>query len=462
MSCDHYNYSISLIRRSSDGWMINSDDVFSTHPFTAELSEKAIGDGYLASKVEGKLSYCIFLSGRVCHSDVYGWIIMMNGWQIFDLASYLQLAQDAWRELEQAQVKEGAITQRLQMIVESKGLVTLLSPIQADQMGGHSNQALSRTSVEKQPEPARNKVKWWKPVALILGVVALLALGIMFSKEIDFYWWRYYANQGDAEAQCNLGACYANGTGVPQDYTEAVRWYRLAADQGLAEAQNNLGACYVKGIGVPQDYSEAVRWFRLAVDQGYAEAQYNLGACYANGTGVPQDYTEAVRWYRLAADQGLAEAQSSLGTCYVNGTGVPQDYSEAVRWYRLAADQGLAEAQNNLGACYDNGIAVAQDHSEAVRWFRLAADQGLAEAQSILGACYYDGIGVPQDYSEAVRWYRLAADQGLAIGQYNLGYHLYNGLGVKPDRKEALGWLKKASAQEDEDAKLLLRQIGEQ
>ncbi len=390
MSCDHYNYSISLIRRSSDGWMINSDGVFSTHPFTAELSEKSVGDGYLASKVEGKLSYCIFLSGRVCHSDVYGWIIMMNGWQIFDLATYLQFAQNAWRELEQAQVKEGAITQRLQMIVESKGLVTLLSPIQADQMGGDSNQALSRTSVEKQPEPARNKVKWWKPMALILGVVALLALGIMFSKEIDFYWWRYYANQGDAEAQCNLGACYANGTGVPQDYTEAVRWYRLAADQGLAAAQNALGACY------------------------------------SNAKGVPQNYAEAVRWYRLAADQRFAGAQYSLGLCYENGTGVPQDYSEAVRWYRLAADQGLAGAQNNLGACYDNGIGVAQDHSEAVRW------------------------------------YRLAADQGLAIGQYNLGYHLYNGLGVKPDRKEALGWLKKASAQEDENAKLLLRQIGEQ
>ena len=276
MSCDHYNYSISLIRRSSDGWMINSDDVFSTHPFTAELSEKAVGDGYLASKVEGKLSYCIFLSGRVCHSDVYGWIIMMNGWQIFDLATYLQLAQDAWRELEQAQVKEGAITQRLQMIVESKGLVTLLSPIQADQMGWDSNQALSRTSVEKQLEPARNKVKWWKPVALILGVVALLALGIMFSKEIDFYWWRYYANQGDAEAQCNLGACYANGTGVPQDYTEAVRWYRLAADQGLAIGQYNLGYHLYNGLGVKPDRKEALGWLKKASAQEDEDAKLLL------------------------------------------------------------------------------------------------------------------------------------------------------------------------------------------
>ena len=50
------------------------------------------------------------------------------------------------------------------------------------------------------------------------------------------------AEQGDAEAQFNLGVMYANGRGVPQDDSEAVRWYRLAADQGHAGAQFNLGA----------------------------------------------------------------------------------------------------------------------------------------------------------------------------------------------------------------------------
>ena len=61
---------------------------------------------------------------------------------------------------------------------------------------------------------------------------------------------------------------YRNGEGVPQDYAEAVKWYRLAAEQGDADAQYNLGLMYDNGNGVPQDYKEAVKWYRLAAEQG--------------------------------------------------------------------------------------------------------------------------------------------------------------------------------------------------
>ncbi len=43
---------------------------------------------------------------------------------------------------------------------------------------------------------------------------------------------------------------YYNGTGVPQDSTEAVRLYRLAAAQGLAQAQCNLALMYPAGTRV--------------------------------------------------------------------------------------------------------------------------------------------------------------------------------------------------------------------
>ena len=56
--------------------------------------------------------------------------------------------------------------------------------------------------------------------------------------------WRALAEQGHAEAQFTLGAMYAAGEGVPQDFVEAVRWYRLAAEQGHAWAQYNLGVRY--------------------------------------------------------------------------------------------------------------------------------------------------------------------------------------------------------------------------
>ena len=52
------------------------------------------------------------------------------------------------------------------------------------------------------------------------------------------------AEDGDAEAQNDLGVMYGNGEGVPQDYKEAVKWYRLAAEQGVAAAQYNLGGMY--------------------------------------------------------------------------------------------------------------------------------------------------------------------------------------------------------------------------
>ena len=49
---------------------------------------------------------------------------------------------------------------------------------------------------------------------------------------------------------------------------EAVMWYRRAAEQGQAEAQFFLGACYGAGKGVPQDVEVAVKWIRKAAKQG--------------------------------------------------------------------------------------------------------------------------------------------------------------------------------------------------
>jgi len=48
------------------------------------------------------------------------------------------------------------------------------------------------------------------------------------------------AEQGDADAQYNLGWMYVKGEGVPQNYKTAVKWYTLAAEQGLASAQSQV------------------------------------------------------------------------------------------------------------------------------------------------------------------------------------------------------------------------------
>jgi TPR repeat protein len=70
---------------------------------------------------------------------------------------------------------------------------------------------------------------------------------------------RGLAEEGDAEAQFDLGEKYEFGNWVPQDHAQAAYWYRKAADQGHDEAQFKLGYMYDKGQGVPQDYAEAAR-----------------------------------------------------------------------------------------------------------------------------------------------------------------------------------------------------------
>ncbi len=94
---------------------------------------------------------------------------------------------------------------------------------------------------------------------------------------------------------------YANGQGVPKDYSEAVKWWRLAAQRNLPIAQHYLAVMYSNGQGVPQSHAEAAKWYLLAAEQGRAESQLALGILYRNGRGLPRNRVQAHKWFNLAA-----------------------------------------------------------------------------------------------------------------------------------------------------------------
>ncbi|CFA02661.1 sel1 repeat protein [Neisseria meningitidis] len=110
----------------------------------------------------------------------------------------------------------------------------------------------------------KQTVKWLAAALIALG----LNQAVWADDVSDFRENLQAAEQGDADAQNNLGAMYAEGQGVRQDDTEAVRWFRQAADQGLAQAQFNLGAMYYKGHGVRQDRALAQEWLGKAGQNG--------------------------------------------------------------------------------------------------------------------------------------------------------------------------------------------------
>ena len=128
------------------------------------------------------------------------------------------------------------------------------------------------------------KVRNWVAAAVLLatthGAIAGSEEGLAAYEKGDYLAalraWRPLAEQGDADAQFNLGFMHYSGQGTPRDYARALKWYRAAAEQGDSDAQFNLRNMYRDGEGTWRDDQEAIKWFRAAAEQGDAEAQYKL------------------------------------------------------------------------------------------------------------------------------------------------------------------------------------------
>ena len=66
---------------------------------------------------------------------------------------------------------------------------------------------------------------------------------------------------------------YWSGIDVLQDYEAALKWYTLAAEQGDSNAQNNLGVMFANGQGVPENFIYAHMWFSISALNGNANGR---------------------------------------------------------------------------------------------------------------------------------------------------------------------------------------------
>ncbi|HEY6662367.1 MAG TPA: SPOR domain-containing protein [Sphingomicrobium sp.] len=128
------------------------------------------------------------------------------------------------------------------------------------------------------------------------------------------------------------------------DYGTAVSIWRPLAEQGDADAQFNLGQAYRLGRGVPIDLGAAQIWFERAATKGHTDAQTTLGLLlFQNG-----NHTGALRWLKAASDKGEPRAMLVYGTALFNGDSVPQDPVQGYAYISRAAAQGLPAAKDTL------------------------------------------------------------------------------------------------------------------
>jgi TPR repeat protein len=306
--------------------------------------------------------------------------------------------------------------------------------------------------------------------------------------------WRKAAEQGNAEAEYELGKCYLNGHGVESNEDEAFNWFQKSATQGYADAQCMLGARF--GLMFDYESGEQHEWTRKAAAQGHAQAQCDLGATYYYGDfAVDKNIDEAVKWLCKSAGQGNVEALCLIFKLYCDEdnkkavewwceiekqgyakslfevwvaskqVGIELDRHKAAKCLYNAAEQGYAEAQYEFALEYSPFNFLNSDkkdnltEEEYYKWIHKAAEQGLFEAQERLFRDYCHENDVDLDGEEAFKWLCEKAEQGHAEAQYQLGSRYQEGYGVEVNEEEAIKRFHKAAKQGHSTARYDLEEL---
>lgn len=103
-----------------------------------------------------------------------------------------------------------------------------------------------------------------------------------------------------------VGRCTLNTQ--PDNLPAALSACQQAAQDGDAQAQYELGQFYYEGKGAPRDLPQALNYFEKASLQGHAQAQYQLGLMFFRGEGVQANNIQAYIVLKMAAVNGSEDA----------------------------------------------------------------------------------------------------------------------------------------------------------
>ena len=194
------------------------------------------------------------------------------------------------------------------------------------------------------------------------------------------------AEQGDAEAQNNIGKCYSLGIGVGEDNKQALAWLKKSAAQGNTKGIINVGVCYQKDW----KFEKALSCYEDALKKRDISAYYFLGKLYASATWVKGvDLGKSLSYYQQGAAAGEVRCQYQLSLDYNIGTTKLSQSDEKAQYWRdqviANKDQRLAATAAN-DACYSYMRAGKVD--EALRYADIAIERSGGK-----DANYYDSKG---------------------------------------------------------------------
>lgn len=279
------------------------------------------------------------------------------------------------------------------------------------------------------------------------------------------------ADQGEAQAQLQLGLTYRDGHGVKADAATALTWFELAASNGSAAAAVEVAKAFEAGRGIRRDPAQAGRWWYLAGTLGDPSARQHWLKLMLDGELQSVGGQQGLDWLAEAASLGDVRAMMLLGEAHEGHMDIVANLDEAERWYLLTARlHGDVEALYRLGRInlhraagwripseeewnpkeserrgrpygpvwYPAKPALAEDKAvqlrpgivDATRFLNAAARRGHAEAQFLLGKAMLGGVDLPFDLLDGIIWLEAAAAQGHSEATLMLARFASDGLGL--------------------------------
>lgn len=121
--------------------------------------------------------------------------------------------------------------------------------------------------------------------------------------------------------------CFATGISTEKEFSSNILSKVRKAENGDPEAQYQVGICYKDGKGVERSLDDAIKWLSLSAGQKYTEAMVALYHIYAkeNNKNIAKKYLEE------AVNYGNVNAINTLAYCLYHGDdGYKQNIEKAV------------------------------------------------------------------------------------------------------------------------------------
>lgn len=226
------------------------------------------------------------------------------------------------------------------------------------------------------------------------------------------------AQQGDAEAQANVGRMFYWGQGgVQRNIVDAFDYQHAAAMQNHPDALFDTGIMMLKGHGTTKNTTKARVLLERAAKAGHKGAPGTLGFLELNEN---KNVTGAVHYFNQSHQLGDTDATHNLAIIQSFYKPFHPDPLYAHKMFKIAAERGhkdatmVAAEQSLIGL-----LNITGDCNAALKYIKMLSRQSSVVTKLMRESVKHFQAG---RYEQSAFGYLILAEAGVEMAQYNLAW----------------------------------------